>query len=141
MQLETKTRLRQLVNRSTDKSSSPQMLIHKVCNTGHDGPSLSLSLSPLHSPPPPLNTSLFRCVSINSHFDVLISFGRLMVTSEMVNTVVAELEVFQSTIQSNMHSYCVHVHGHTCTLLARPLHTLVVAHELGKHIVFQLHKS
>lgn len=64
-----------------------------------------------------------------------------MLTSEMVNTVVAELEVFQSPIQSTMYSYCVHVHGHTCTLFARPLHTLVVIHELGKHIVFQLHKS
>lgn len=64
--------------------------------------SLSLSLPYTRSPSPPLNTSLFRCVSINSHFDVLISFGRLMVTSEMVNTVVAELEVFQSTIQSNV---------------------------------------
>lgn len=59
----------------------------------------------------------------------------------MVNTAVAELEVFQSTIQSNVYSYCVHVHGHTCTLFTRPLHTLVVAHELSKHIVFQLHKS
>lgn len=78
---------------------------------------------------------------MNSHVNVLISFGRLMVTSEVVNTVLAELEVFQSTIQSNMYSYCVHVHGHTCTLFARHLHTLVVAHELGKHIVFQLHKS
>lgn len=64
-----------------------------------------------------------------------------MITSEMVNTVVAELEVFQSTLQSNMYSYCVHVHGHMCTLYAHPLHILVVTHELSKHIVFQLHKS
>lgn len=64
-----------------------------------------------------------------------------MVTSEMVNTVVAELEVFQSTFQSDMYSSCVYVHGHTCTLFTRPLHTFVVTHELGKHIVFQLHKS
>lgn len=102
----------------------PQMHIYKVCNTGHEGLSLSLYVPPSLSLPLPLTFILPLSV-----FSSQNSFCRLMVTLMMVNVAVAKFKVQESIKHVLMPPVCVY--GITCTLL-----TLLLSHRKSANMLF-----
>lgn len=108
----------------------PQMHIYKVCNTGHEGLSLSLYVPPSLSLPLPLTFIL--PLSVFSSSNLILQVNGDFNDGECSRGQVQSSRIYQTCADAA----CVCVWHYMY-----PPHAFTVTQEICKHVIFKLHNS